>query len=243
MARKAAADLAKPASPPKRKKSEATREHVFETALALFRKQGVDETTMRDIAAAAGLALGAAYYYFPNKDAIVAALWQRNHERFGALARAAMDGKRDPAARLAAVLHAATETVRRDRKLMAPMVGVLIDPRQPMSVLSPETAQLRQHSADLLLTAIEDVPLDGKARPFVAQLLLLLHFAVLLYFVHDKSRGQERTAELIENAAKLVLPLLLLAGSPLGAPLLAQVEHTLTAAGLDGLLLPPTKRA
>ena len=59
-------------------KSEATRARILEAALALFRKRGFAETTMRDIAQAAGLAQGAAYYYFDSKEVILFAYYARN---------------------------------------------------------------------------------------------------------------------------------------------------------------------
>src|SRR5919198_906814 len=68
---------------PQRAASEATRRHILETALALFRERGFEETTIRDIARRAGLSLGAAYYYFNSKEAIVGAYYdyvQREHQ-------------------------------------------------------------------------------------------------------------------------------------------------------------------
>ncbi len=52
-------------------KSEETRERILNAALKLFRDRGFEAATMRDIAEEAGVATGAAYYYFPSKDAIV----------------------------------------------------------------------------------------------------------------------------------------------------------------------------
>ncbi|PYT48006.1 MAG: TetR family transcriptional regulator, partial [Acidobacteria bacterium] len=46
---------------------EKTRELILQTALRLFRGCGFEITTMRDIARAAEVATGAAYYYFPSK--------------------------------------------------------------------------------------------------------------------------------------------------------------------------------
>ena len=43
----------------------------------MFRERGFEKSTMREIAAAAGVAVGAAYYYFDSKDAIVMAFYQR----------------------------------------------------------------------------------------------------------------------------------------------------------------------
>ena len=58
-------------------KSEATRARILESALAIFRERGFEKSTMREIAKAAGVAVGAAYYYFDSKDAIVMAFYQR----------------------------------------------------------------------------------------------------------------------------------------------------------------------
>jgi AcrR family transcriptional regulator len=60
------------------KKSEATGKKILDAALDLFREEGFDETTMRAIAARADVATGAAYYYFPSKDAIVLAFYERS---------------------------------------------------------------------------------------------------------------------------------------------------------------------
>ena len=43
-------------------------ERIVDAALQLFRDRGFDQTTMRDIAAEADVATGAAYYYFRSKE-------------------------------------------------------------------------------------------------------------------------------------------------------------------------------
>ncbi|WP_281712312.1 TetR/AcrR family transcriptional regulator, partial [Dermacoccus nishinomiyaensis] len=58
-------------------KSEQTREALVETALAMFREHGYEKTTMRAIAAEAGVSQGNAYYYFDGKDALVQQLYLR----------------------------------------------------------------------------------------------------------------------------------------------------------------------
>src|SRR5262252_10554425 len=61
-------------------RAEDTRRRIYESALKLFREKGFEQTTMRDIAAKAGVALGAAYYYFASKDALVLAFYQEMQE-------------------------------------------------------------------------------------------------------------------------------------------------------------------
>ena len=68
-------------------KSEATRARILEAALCVFRERGFNAATMREIAAAAGMAVGAAYYYFDSKDAMVMAFYEQSQEEMAPAAR------------------------------------------------------------------------------------------------------------------------------------------------------------
>src|SRR5207302_686077 len=116
------------------KKSEATREKILEAALRLFRKRGFERTTMRDIASAAGVAVGAAYYYFRSKDAVVLAYYARTQDAHTALAREAMKRAASVDGRLRAVLHTKIDTIERDRKLLSALFRSIGDPSSELSV-------------------------------------------------------------------------------------------------------------
>src|SRR6266849_1740414 len=73
--------------------SENTRELILRTALELFRGRGFEITTMRDIARAAKVATGATYYYFPSKEAIVAAYYDQVQRLHAEKVREELDGK------------------------------------------------------------------------------------------------------------------------------------------------------
>lgn len=60
----------------------ATRERIEQTAMGLFVAQGVTETTIRDIAAGAGIAEGALYRHYRGKDELVLALFSRHYAAF-----------------------------------------------------------------------------------------------------------------------------------------------------------------
>jgi len=53
------------------RKKEETRQKVISVALQLFRQNGLDATTMEQIAEAADIAKGTLYNYFPAKEAII----------------------------------------------------------------------------------------------------------------------------------------------------------------------------
>jgi AcrR family transcriptional regulator len=60
------------------KPAEERRKDLLDAAVSLFRDRGFDETTVQDIAEAAGVAAGTLYLYFPSKEHLLSAI----HEEF-----------------------------------------------------------------------------------------------------------------------------------------------------------------
>lgn len=58
-------------SPRVERKKEQMREKIISTGMELFRKQGVEKTTMEQIAREVDIAKGTLYNYFPVKEAII----------------------------------------------------------------------------------------------------------------------------------------------------------------------------
>ena len=67
------------------------RQQLLRAAARLFRLQGFDATSTRDIAAAVGMRSGSPFYHFENKEALLAAVMEEGMERALAHQRAAMD--------------------------------------------------------------------------------------------------------------------------------------------------------
>ncbi len=76
------------------------RQELLRAAARLFRQQGFDATSTRDIATAAGMRSGSPFYHFENKEALLAAVMQEGMQ--SALQRQA-------AAMESAVSHAASQ--------------------------------------------------------------------------------------------------------------------------------------
>jgi len=60
------------------KKSDITRQRVLEVTSDLFRRNGYQATSMRDIATALGMKSGSLYYYYESKEALLAAILNDN---------------------------------------------------------------------------------------------------------------------------------------------------------------------
>jgi TetR/AcrR family acrAB operon transcriptional repressor len=66
----------------KAQQAAATREELLAQALALFATRGVSNTSLDDVAAAAGVTKGAIYWHFRNKDELFQAILDRIRSRW-----------------------------------------------------------------------------------------------------------------------------------------------------------------
>jgi AcrR family transcriptional regulator len=215
-------------------KGEETRNRIYDAALTLFRERGFDDTTMRDVAAAAGMSLGAAYHYFPSKDAIVLAYYDhvsRDHSK-RVVADAA--GETKLAKRLSIAFHTKFEITRRDRPLMGALLRFAGDPRHPLSFFGESTRQHRLESMAVFAFALGDEDLPDDIARLAPVALWALHMGLLLFFLHDDSPGQRRTVALTGGAIELIVGLMKLYRLPLLRPIRRRVLSLLD----DAKLLP-----
>jgi AcrR family transcriptional regulator len=217
---------------PQRAASEQTRRQLLETALGLFRRKGFEATTMRDVAAQAGISLGAAYYYFPSKESIVGAYYDFVQHEHLTRAREAYTGSPKLRERLRAALHTKIDIVADDRKLLSALFRYGGDPEHPLSWFGDATRGQRELSTAVFAEALDGERLPDDLRAAAPMLLWALHMGVLLYFVYDSSDKQRRTRRLIDAAADFVVDMKRIATLPLLRPVRRRVFAILTDAGL-----------
>jgi AcrR family transcriptional regulator len=213
------------------KKSEATRQKILEAALRLFRKRGFERTTMRDVAKAAGVALGAAYYYFPSKDALVLAYYDGTQEAHTKLAREGMKLADSLEGRLRVLFHTKLDGIERDRKLLSALFRSVGDPSSELSIFSKQAKRVRDESIALFQEALEPEDLPPELRTTLSLAFWSLSMGLVLYFIHDTSPKQEKTRRLIDDSVALLTSLMPVA--PLLAPASSAVLAVLRDAGLS----------
>lgn len=54
-----------------------SKEQILEKAMEIALREGVDRVSIRKLAAACGIAVGSVYNYYPNKEALIAAVAER----------------------------------------------------------------------------------------------------------------------------------------------------------------------
>ena len=217
---------------PQRAGSEETRRHILDTAQALFRERGFEDATIRDIARRAGLSLGAAYYYFNSKEALVGAYYDYVQQEHLARARQAFARGGALRDRLRAALHTKIDIMQDDRRLVRALFRYGGEPDHPLSWFGTATRDQRLCSIAVFEDALAGERLPDDVRDAAPTLLWTLHMGILLYFLYDDSPGQRRTRKLIDAAVDFTVDAKRVVTLPILRPVRRRVMNILRDAGL-----------
>jgi len=188
-------------------KAEETRRRILGAALDLFQERGFGETTMRDIAGRAGVATGAAYYYFASKEQLVFAFYAETQEEIEGLVEGPLAASRDFRARVRAVLTLKLEQFRPHRSFLGALFRTAADPESPLSPFGESTAEIRDRAVALFDRALtgSDLKVAADLRPHLPRLLWLYQMGLILFFIHDRSPGQRRTWQLLDKSLDILV--------------------------------------
>jgi AcrR family transcriptional regulator len=215
--------------------AENTRELILRTALELFRGSGFEITTMRDIARAAKVATGAAYYYFPSKEAIVSAYYDQVQRTHAEKVREAWKEKSGLRERLGILLHSKLEILKDDRRFLGALFRYTGEPEHPLSVFGKGTESQRAQSMAIFREAITVSGLSEEMRHLLPPALWLAHLGMILCLIYDESPDQQKTHKLVDGVLDLVAQGIEWTNSALIRPFIqpfqAKVLHMLQDAG------------
>jgi AcrR family transcriptional regulator len=174
----------------------AARDRLYRIAVTLIAEHGYESTTLRDVAKKAGVSVGLLYRYFPSKRAVILAL----HDELSAdYARQALDmprGKwRD---RFIFALQTSLRVLEPHRVALKGLIPVLVgNPEEGVFARSVAPARARvQRTFEEAVVGSTDAPARALAEA-IGRLLYLVHLAVLLWWLLDKSAKQRATTALV----------------------------------------------
>jgi AcrR family transcriptional regulator len=200
-------------------KSEVTAARILDAALELFRTKGFDQTTMRDIAAAAGMATGAAYHHFASKDAMVMAFYQRSCEETQPLLESTLAGARGLEQQLLTLIRTKLEYFEPNRGVLRALLKNGADPQHPLSPFSADTQAIRATDVEWFRRILADVSTPKDLAPHLPDVLWLFQMGIIYFWITDTSAKQRRTTRVLEVSVRVVVLLLRLANLPLTRPL------------------------
>lgn len=151
---------------------DSPRGKLLSAAASLFREQGYERTTVRDIAARVGIQSGSLFHHFASKEEILKAVMidviRFNTERM----RKAVDSAADAQARLRALIECELQSIVGDTR---EAMGVLVYSWNGLSPASQkEVLALRAEYEQIWLDVLEQLKQEGliDIEPFVLRRLL-----------------------------------------------------------------------
>jgi AcrR family transcriptional regulator len=201
-------------------KGEQTRARILDAALELFKEQGYEETTMREVAERAGVALGNAYYYFNGKESLLEAYYGTIHREHMELALPLLEKQRDLKKRLLGVLEAQLEVMEPYRRFAALLFKTAADPESPLNPFSAQSAEARAEGIELYARVLEGakIKIPKDIAPELPRLLWAYSMGVVLFWLHDPSDGRERTHRMVARTVDLIVRMISLLSNPLLRP-------------------------
>jgi len=187
-------------------KSERTRALIRDVALRSFRERGYDATTIRLIAQEAGVSVGTTNYHFASKNDLVQELYLDVQVAHRDAAAPLLAETTDFVERLGVVFRTGLAQLEPYHRFAPEFLSASMSPRSSMNPLSDESSPAR----DIVLGVFRDAVAGAKNsvpkefREGLPSALLLAHLLLALFWVYDKSPGQQRPSRLLDGALKLV---------------------------------------
>lgn len=179
-------------------KAVLTRQRIVDTALHLFATKGYEDTSMRDIAAAAGCSLGLAYRYFASKEDLVLELYRWLAVQLEDQVRLLPTGS--IADRFQHLMRALLAVMTPHRLTLGALTGAALNPLSRAGVFGVEGAEVRRRARTAYLALVagaSDAPRPSQIED-LATLLYGVQLAFVLFWLQDVSSEAQKTVELLQ---------------------------------------------
>ena len=181
----------------------AARRRLYDTAIRMISERGYEATTLREIARKAGVSVGLLYRYFPSKQAVIIALYDELSQDFARRAAGMKAGKWRE--RFLFALDTSLDVLRPHRTALRALIPVLIgDPDDGVFAAGTAFSRVRvQQAFEDAVAGAADAPKPPLAAA-LGRLLYLVHLAVLLWWLLDKTPQQRATTALVGLTEQLL---------------------------------------
>lgn len=198
--------LTKPRKDASQERSRATVDALLEATARILVREGFDRASTNRIADVAGVSIGSLYQYFPNKEALVAAVVERHQQDIrqviqGELEKAAMLPIEQGVRMLVAVAvksHRIAPKLHRVLAEQIPRVGTL----EKVETFNRENFALFRSYLESRKSELRVKNLELAAFLCVTSIEAVTHNAVLH---HAKMLSDDMTDALIDGAARMVI--------------------------------------
>ena len=171
-----------------------SRLRILEAATSLFATRGFDATAVRDVADEAALSVGLVCRYFPTREHLALAIYERLADELVRVAVELPGGT--VAERFELLMAARLGQCDAHRRTLTALIGKALDPESPLYTLGTATEGTRAkvHGAiAVLVSCATDAPASPVDRARLAQLLYSVHLGVVLAALAQPTTDWART--------------------------------------------------
>lgn len=196
---------------PKQLRSLETMNSILEASSDLFEEQGYDKTTTHQIAARAGVSVGALYRYFADKEAILKEVYRRETsilrdrilEEFSSINIA----DQDPRSLVREALERAFK-IYSERPELRQVLGEQSRKVSDLAVLRRQQEEELFKTVERILTAIPEIDLpDVEVGSYL--IAIFMESVIEDFLLHRRSYTQFSTDRILDTTSDLVIGFLL----------------------------------
>lgn len=201
------AGRSRPSAGKREQNKERTKERILEAALHLFRDQGIEGTTTKQISKKAGIAEGTLFNYFKTKEDLALYFFQKETENLIAWFRADARLRQAPLPeKIFAIIHRQLEYIEPYEDFIGAVFCRSLQPNSSLSPLSLETQELRLKYLRFIREVLAEAERKGEI-PRVGDLgayaVGLFYLGMVAHWLQDTSRGKQKTLALLDRVLSL----------------------------------------
>jgi AcrR family transcriptional regulator len=186
---------------------ERTKERILKAALELFREKGLEGTTTRQISQKAGIAEGTLFNYFKTKEDLALYFFQKETEDLIKWFQAEKRLQKAPLSeKLFAIIHRQLEYIDPYEDFIGAVFFRALQPNSTLSPLSFESQELRLKYLRFIREILSEAEEKGeipRVGQWGAYAVGLFYMGIVTHWLHDISRGKQKTLALLDRALKL----------------------------------------
>jgi AcrR family transcriptional regulator len=191
--------------PGKREKNkEQTKQRILSAALELFKEKGLEGTTTKEISKMSGIAEGTLFNYFKTKEDLALYFFQKETEDLIRWFQANARLQKAPLPeKLFGIIHRQLEYIEPYEEFIGAVFCRSLQPTSSLSPLSFESQELRlkylRFIREILAEAEEkrEIPRLGGLGAYAVG---LFYIGIVTHWLHDGSRGKQKTLALLDRA-------------------------------------------
>jgi AcrR family transcriptional regulator len=183
-----------------------TRKRILKVSQKQFAQQGFEQTTTRDIARDANIAVGTLFNYFPTKESIVENLvdegCNRAAERFAA--QLECDGQKDSCTLEEEMFSHVAAVLRELKPYRKYLPAVLETSLSPLATdQAGDHSSLRAAHLEIVSQILLRHSTQEAVSPIAIQLYWTLYTGVLVFWASDSSPRQEDSLALLDQSLSM----------------------------------------